>query len=82
MPVAAAPVADKPRRPRDNDPEAGLAARRYLLHTPAVAVRIAEEDEPDVVKGVPGGARVFAQDLNLANLHPSLDELCTRLVDV
>jgi hypothetical protein len=35
----------------------GLAAGGYLLHGPAVPVRIAEEDEPDVVEGVPVTAR-------------------------
>ncbi len=37
---------DLPSRPLG----AGLPAGRYLLHAPAVAIRIAEEDKPDVVE--------------------------------
>src|SRR3954447_19994128 len=58
---------------------AELAAGRYLLHGPGVAVRIAEEDEPDVVERVRLGSRVLAHDLNLADVNPSLDEPTRRL---
>lgn len=34
-----------------------LAAGAYLLHGPAVAVRVGEVDEPDVVEGFPLAAR-------------------------
>ena len=50
-----------------------LIAGGYLLHGPAVAVRIAEEDKPDVVQVLPvsGRARTRSADhLYLADLHP------------
>ena len=53
-----------------------LIAGRYLLHGPAVAVRIAEEDEPHVVEILPSTSqarRIPVQHLDSADLHPSLD---------
>ncbi len=46
-------------------------ARRNLLHGPAVAVRVAEEDEP-----------APREVLHLTDLHPALDELGASGVDV
>jgi hypothetical protein len=54
---------------------ARLVARGDLLHGPSVAVRIAKEDEPDVIEGlsVLGWARTRSADhLDLADLHPPL----------
>ena len=48
-----------------------LVAGGNLLHSPAVAVRIAGEDE-----------RAPGELLDIANLHPPLDELPTRSVYV
>src|ERR687893_1581453 len=62
-----------------------LIAGRYLLHSPAVAVRIAEEDEPHVVESLPSTSqarRIPVQHLDFTDLHPSLDELRTRRMDV
>src|SRR5918997_30422 len=62
-----------------------LIAGGYLLHGPAVAVRVAEEDEPDVVQVLPlsGRARSRGADhLDLADLHPPLDQPGPRRVDV
>ena len=52
-------------------PRDPLAARRQLLHGPAVAVRIAEEDE-----------RAPGELPDLADLDPPRDELGTRGMDV
>jgi hypothetical protein len=60
----------------------GLAAGGYLLHGPLVAVRIAEEDEPDIVERVGLRSGVLAHHLDLTDLHTSLRELSTRRVDV
>ncbi len=63
----------------------GLTPGRYLLHSPAVAIRITEEDKSDVIEGVSltGWARsIRADHLDLADLHSSLEELGTRRVDV
>src|SRR5918997_6018604 len=62
-----------------------LIAGGYLLHGPAVAVRIAEEDKPDVVQVLPVSGRARsrrADHLNLADLHPALDQPGTRCADV
>src|SRR5918997_7200861 len=62
-----------------------LIAGGYLLHGPAVAVRVGEEDEPDVVQVLPlsGRARSRGADhLDLADLHPALDKPDTSRADV
>jgi hypothetical protein len=61
---------------------ARLAAGRYLLHAPPVAIRVAEEDEPDVVEWVGLRSGVLAHDLDLADLHPTLRELSTCRLDI
>src|SRR3712207_4418116 len=60
-------------------------SRGDLLHGPAVAVRVAEEHEPDVVECRPAltqRIRVAAQRLDLADLDSALDELRVCLSDV
>lgn len=47
-----------------------LAVGGYLLYGPAIAVRVAEEDESDVVQGARFGIWVLAENLGLADLHP------------
>ena len=59
-----------------------LAACRYLLHGPPVSVRIAEEEEPDIVEWVRLRTGALAHDLDLADLHPSLPKLSTFHVEV
>ena len=52
-----------------------LVARGDLLHSPSVAIRIAEEEEPNVIEelSVLGWARTRSADyLDLADLHPPL----------
>src|SRR3712207_4327980 len=60
-------------------------SRGNLLHGPAVAVRVAEEHEPDVVECRPAltqRIRAAAQRLDLADLDSALDELRVCLSDV
>jgi dihydrofolate reductase len=59
-----------------------LAAGRDLLHGPAVAVRVAEEDEADVVERIGLRGEVLAHHLDLADLHPSPSELGMGRPDV
>jgi hypothetical protein len=59
-----------------------LAAAGDLLDGPAVAVRIAEEDETDVVEWIGLRARALAQELDIADVDLSLGELGSRRVDV
>src|SRR4051794_38222538 len=59
--------------------------RGELLHSPAVAVRVAEEYEADVVERFPAltqRIRVAAHHLDLANLDTAIDELRVRFGDV
>jgi hypothetical protein len=61
----------------------GLITGGYLLHAPAIAVRIAEEDESDVIEVVSFTAwakRTRVEHMELADLHPSLGELGLRSV--
>jgi hypothetical protein len=51
-----------------------LAAEADLLHGPAVAVRVAKGDEPDVVENISVAAwaqAVLVEHLDLAGLHSS-----------
>src|SRR5215211_1420954 len=55
-----------------------LAAGWYLLHTPAVAVRVAEEDAPHVIQGFASAGRAvctFIEDQYLADLHASFGKV-------
>jgi catechol 2,3-dioxygenase-like lactoylglutathione lyase family enzyme len=62
--------------------EATLAAARDLLHGPAVAVGVAEEEEADVVERVRLRRRALTHDLDVAGLDASLGELVARGVEV
>src|SRR5215207_4528013 len=55
-----------------------LVTRGYLLHTPAVAVRVAEEDAPHIVQVFSLLSRAVSplvEDLELADIDASLDQL-------
>src|SRR5215208_5684535 len=58
----------------------GYSNGRYLLDTPAVAVRIAEEDAPDVVEVFPLLSRTVSalvEDLEITDIHAPLHQLGT-----
>src|SRR5215216_3753863 len=55
-----------------------LGTGGYLLHAPAVSVRIAEEDAPDIVEAfslLSRAVSALVEDLWLADLYASLDQL-------
>lgn len=73
----------RPRVPRVG-PD-GLVTGWYLLHGPAVSVRIAEEDAPDVVQVfsfTAGAIRTGFEHQDLTDLYRPLDEMVPRRAHV